>query len=616
MINLSSYKLAFSDEFNSFSLFNGATGTWKPTFYYGDRTLADNAERQFYVDPTYQNLGLNPFSVRDGVLTISAQKAPDTLRPSIQNLDYTSGMINSEQAFSMQYGYFEIRAQMPAGKGLWPAFWMLPIDGSWPPELDIVEMIGQEPSSLYTTMHSQGTGKYKQTTKGTKVADMTAGFHTYGVDWGPQKIAWYFDGQKVFEADTPADMHQPMYMIANLAVGGTWPGNPDSSTTFPAQMKIDYVRAYARPADRAAVAIPSHWAAIDPKTAFSTMDGTGAIGTWDYRRVMASSEVKLKLLHDWSRYATGNDKNNYIEGSDAQYNELDGGKGNDVLKGNGGIDVFVVRNGAGNDVILDFSNKAGNADKVRLEGFHFRHFSEVQAWLKPVGGDTMLRLDEDQALLFKNVTPGQLKAEQFTFINSVPAPADVKPVPSSASPPPTTPAKPTPPKPSAPKTIVGTNGGETLKGRSGNETLLGKGGNDRLEGGAGNDILKGNAGKDVLVGGSGADAFVFDTKISKSNHKSHVDRISDFNVKDDAIWLDNAVFKKLGSKGSEASPAKLGGKHFVSGSKAKDKNDYVIYDKKKGVLLYDADGSGKGAALQVALLGKNLKMTADDFFVI
>ena len=143
-----------------------------------------------------------------------------------------------------------MRAQLPAGQGLWPSFWLLPEDNSWPPELDAMEMLGNLPNTLVTTVHSQVSGAAQHssthytTSAGTSVANMTTGFHTYGVDWEPDTITWYFDGQKVFQTATPADLNKPMYMIADLAVGGYWPGSPNAATQFPAQMQIDYIRAY------------------------------------------------------------------------------------------------------------------------------------------------------------------------------------------------------------------------------------------------------------------------------------------------------------------------------------------------------------------------------------
>ncbi|QRM28568.1 calcium-binding protein [Microvirga sp. VF16] len=161
--------------------------------------------------------------------------------------------------------------------------------------------------------------------------------------------------------------------------------------------------------------------------------------------------------------------------------------------------------------------------------------------------------------------------------------------------------------------MVGESGADTIKGAGGHDKIYGGNGHDMLSGDSGNDRIRGELGKDVLKGGAGRDAFIFDTK---PNKKSNLDKILDFKVKDDSIWLDNAVFTKLGTKGIEVKPVQLLKDVFVVGSKAKDKNDYIIYDKRKGVLYYDADGSGKGKAAEIATLSKNLKMTEKDFFVI
>jgi hypothetical protein len=161
------------------------------------------------------------------------------------------------------------------------------------------------------------------------------------------------------------------------------------------------------------------------------------------------------------------------------------------------------------------------------------------------------------------------------------------------------------------ETITGTNAGQTISGAGGNDKLIGLGGNDVLLGGAGNDKLYGGLGRDTLTGGLGKDVFVFNTKPSSTA----IDRIKDFSVPDDSIWLDNAVFTKLGS-GSTAAPGKLKAGFFKTGSAAADANDYLVYNRKTGALLYDADGNGAGAAVQVATLAINLKLTAADFFVI
>ncbi|AWM86186.1 hypothetical protein C4E04_05155 [Microvirga sp. 17 mud 1-3] len=139
-----------------------------------------------------------------------------------------------------------------------------------------------------------------------------------------------------------------------------------------------------------------------------------------------------------------------------------------------------------------------------------------------------------------------------------------------------------------------------------------------LVGGAGNDKFYGGYGNDKLTGLGGADVFVFNTKLgtAKTDRKVNFDTITDFKPREDKIWLDNKIFTKLGKKGTEASPAKLNKKFFKFGTKAGDKDDYVIYDKKTGILSYDADGSGAKAAIEIAKLAKNLKLTYHDFAIV
>jgi Ca2+-binding RTX toxin-like protein len=153
---------------------------------------------------------------------------------------------------------------------------------------------------------------------------------------------------------------------------------------------------------------------------------------------------------------------------------------------------------------------------------------------------------------------------------------------------------------------------DTLSGGLDNDLLKGESGNDVLTGDDGNDTLWGGVGNDGLTGGGGEDIFVFD---SKANTRTNKDKIADFSTSADTIWLDNKVFTKLG-KGSEAKPGKLTKAFFTVGDKAKDANDYLIYNKKTGVLFYDADGAGKGKAIEIALLSKNLKLAYSDFFII
>lgn len=426
--------LVFNDEFTTLSLNSATTRdkTWRPVYYWGDRNLSDNAEMQIYIDPSWNSLGLSAHQLNNGVLSLTAAKTPTALLGKTSNLPYMSGMISSEQSFSQQYGYFEMRAQVPKGKGLWSAFWMLNIDGGWPPELDVFEILGDNTDTIFSTVHSNETGSHRAAKGVADVSDdLSAGFHTYGVDWRKDSITFFVDGKEIYKTRTPDDMHKPMYMLANLAVGGTWAGNPDASTSFPSALKIDYIRAYQNAVDHEVLTnAPSYWKPVG-EMKFGTVDGIGAISTFANRTTMSNDQLKLKLTGEWARYASGNSLDNWIEGGTSQYQEYDGNGGNDVLKGGAGIDVFKIQNGDGNDTILDFSNVNGNADKVYLDGFHFQHFADVKPFLKQAGTDVILQLDTDQALKFSNTTIDKLTPEQFAFFNSVAVPSgstDAEPV--------------------------------------------------------------------------------------------------------------------------------------------------------------------------------------------
>jgi Ca2+-binding RTX toxin-like protein len=134
-----------------------------------------------------------------------------------------------------------------------------------------------------------------------------------------------------------------------------------------------------------------------------------------------------------------------------------------------------------------------------------------------------------------------------------------------------------------------------------------------LRGMSGNDTLSSSLGVDTMTGGAGRDTFVFNTKVFDLIVSR--DRITDFKPVDDTIYLENSAFKKIG-KGTSAKPGKLNKAFFKVGAKAGDTNDYVGYDRTNGILWYDADGSGQGAAVKIATLPKKLKMSALDFFVI
>lgn len=170
-------------------------------------------------------------------------------------LPYTSGMISTggtphePATFSYRYGYAEARIKLPHGRGMWPAFWLIPADRTWPPEIDIMEWQGVTPQDDIVTIH-WGTAKHPRS-DGTTVhtgVNLAGGFHTYGLDWRPDRVVWYFDGRPVKTYTDRAHVpHVPMYVIVNLAIGGWLPGQlQPSPKSFPATMSVDYVRVWSK----------------------------------------------------------------------------------------------------------------------------------------------------------------------------------------------------------------------------------------------------------------------------------------------------------------------------------------------------------------------------------
>jgi len=241
----------FSDEFSSLSLWNGTSGTWDSNYWYNPLTgnggsLPTNGEQEWYInanDPATSSIV--PWAVQNGILTITGSAAPPAIQPLINGYQYISGELNTYHSFSQLYGFFEARMELPAGQGLWPAFWMIPENGSWPPEIDIMEMLGNDPTTYYTSVHSGTASAEVNAGQADHVADTSKAYHEFAVDWTPTTLTYYFDNKPVFSTPTPSDMNVPMYLEINLAMGGGWPGNINSTTPLPAQMHVANVQAYA-----------------------------------------------------------------------------------------------------------------------------------------------------------------------------------------------------------------------------------------------------------------------------------------------------------------------------------------------------------------------------------
>ncbi len=252
------YTLALDEPFKTLDLQrNGGPGRWSTTgdgsnaYQLGNRTLPH--EREIYVDSdVVSTLKLpaanQPFHIRNGGLSITAAPLPDDVRKAT-GFDYSSGLLVTRRSFLFEYGYVEVRAKIPAGRGLWPAIWLFRPDATYG-EIDILEVLGHQPGRAYSTIHYQiedsgGAHHVEQTL----VADNTGpsladGFHTYAVDWSATEIRFLIDGVEKGRAPTRPALNAPMYLLLNLAVGGagSWPGPVDGSTAFPASFDIDYAR--------------------------------------------------------------------------------------------------------------------------------------------------------------------------------------------------------------------------------------------------------------------------------------------------------------------------------------------------------------------------------------
>jgi beta-glucanase (GH16 family) len=203
------------------------TALWHTCYASGTCRIATNPEYEWY-----QRSGV---SVAAGVLSLTARAQETHGEP------FSSGMIQSNGRFDFEYGYIVVKAKIPAGYGTWPALWLLPADGAWPPEIDIMEYWGWAPDqireSLFTPEDPFGVHHVVD------VAGLTAGFHTFAVDWEPGVVSWYLDGHLEFSLHQDIDML--MYPIANLAVSA--PPSELTSGTFPATFQIKYIRVYQYP---------------------------------------------------------------------------------------------------------------------------------------------------------------------------------------------------------------------------------------------------------------------------------------------------------------------------------------------------------------------------------
>ncbi|MDY0099331.1 MAG: glycoside hydrolase family 16 protein [Bacteroidales bacterium] len=245
-----SWSLVWSDEFTGDCL---DTVKWNVLL----REHSKHNELQYYLpDEVY---------VENGLLRLRSR-----IR-KFGGMEFTSGRLDTKGKLAPVYGRFEIRAKLPSGKGLWPAYWLYPQNRNWQmeyimaeavasgkesfipeerpwySEIDIMEFLGHEPDIIYGTLHYYSFDGQKKTSSGkvTGTIDYSKDFHVYALEWEPDSMRWYIDG-RLFHSTALGIPHTPHYLIINTAIGGGWPGNPDSTTVFPQFHDIDYVRIYQK----------------------------------------------------------------------------------------------------------------------------------------------------------------------------------------------------------------------------------------------------------------------------------------------------------------------------------------------------------------------------------
>jgi len=246
-------RLLFEDSFNGSKL---DTKKW---FWCYPNGSPDNCTNNQHGIPYREREQYRPTQlvVGDGALHLVAVR--HSVKP---HFPWTSGMVTTggpfesgppRPTFAFKYGYAEMRAKLPAGAGFWPAFWLLPANGAWPPEVDIMEWQGAQPHRDYMTYHFSTPTQKNDSLQGIFPGpNFSQGFHLYAIDWEPSALTWYVDGVARFtvtaeqvEARGGELPQTPMYVLMNLAVGG-WVSPPNKHTPSLAAMTIDYIRIWSR----------------------------------------------------------------------------------------------------------------------------------------------------------------------------------------------------------------------------------------------------------------------------------------------------------------------------------------------------------------------------------
>ncbi|KQT83485.1 family 16 glycosylhydrolase [Aurantimonas sp. Leaf443] len=448
-IDLSKYTSVLNETFDAgLNIYDGTKGIWSTGPRY-DQLVTNSPKSVFLSSQTKTSdgtgVGLDPLSVSNGVLKIGSGIIPDADRAAVidalkladqgryaSTVDYYTGMIATDQTWGQSYGYYEITAQIPVGKGHWPAFWMAPATVGWPPEIDIFEAygkgIGEKTGSdngfntavFFDRYDVNGnptqsvdiTNPYATDADGTPQdavlrekngsqqhwlgakhdalrdfgADIYSGFWTWSVEWTPETITFYFGRDaaslvEIYKTVTPPDVTSDMYVIANDQIGSTFGWDPvegldDRTFAKGNEFKIDSIRIFA----------------LNPE---ETLRGAGAGAT------LIDGDGGTEIVG-----TAGNDR-------------IVTGDGQDIVKLVGGADTVFVERGHGNKIVTGFN---GN-DRIVLEGFFFDGVGEVMQRLTQQGTDVWLTNGADpadpQTILFKTTKVANFQPDDFVVRWSV-----------------------------------------------------------------------------------------------------------------------------------------------------------------------------------------------------
>ncbi len=459
-VNTATMTKTFDDEFNSLSASGGGLTTlWRTDYGWGGnsnavaaRHLNGSAEKEIYVDPTMVStvtgttVGINPFSITNGVLNIHAAPTPAASLAALSGYQDTSGMLSTRDSFTQTYGYFQATMTLPAGGGAWPAFWLYSTSGNGA-EIDVMESHGSD--SYTATEHDLTSGKDMPGQTNVYAPDLTAGEHTFGVLWTASTITWYLDGVAVRSIATPSNMHGPMYMMVDLALDNTTPANFTG-----ANMQVDSVQAYSLnnlPStvtgsgsndmlnDLAGATVLSGGGGND--SFYVTHAGTQVVEasggtdtvTATVNYVLPANITKL-VLSGTATTGTSNAVGGTLVANNngdtligvGGHDTLIGGSGNDTIRagtgittmtGGGGSDTFVIAKGFTNDTITDFSLKQDQLNLSALSGQKFTLKDSTQGAILQISGAAT------ETLLLTGIHAADLAASSAFHVASIHASA-------------------------------------------------------------------------------------------------------------------------------------------------------------------------------------------------